>query len=696
MSDRAHLLIEIGTEELPPKSLDRLGESLFRELTGELEGAGLDFDRDAAVWYATPRRLAVSLPGLARQQADRNEERLGPAVAAAFDEDGSPRPAAEGFARSCGVSVSELKRVDTDKGVRLAYSRNIPGALTLELLPEMIQAAAGRLPVARPMRWGERDDAFVRPVHWVVALLDSQVISGALYGCNFDRVSQGHRFHHDGGVSIDHASSYLAALEQARVIADPARRREMIRLGVERAVAEAGGNAVIHDALLSEVANLTEWPVPLLGSFDEEFLEVPAEALISSMESHQKFFSVVDDQQQLMALFVGVANLDSTNPTSVRDGFERVIRPRLADARFFWEKDLKTPLEQHRHGLAQAVYQRDLGSLWDKVERVARMAQLLAPALGVDPEQAKRAARLSKCDLMTEMVGEFPELQGTMGRHYALAQDESQVVAAAIEEHYQPRQAGTALPASPLGQVLALADRIDSLCGIFSAGLKPTGNRDPFALRRAGLGLIRILVEKEIDLDLETLITQALDGVAGQIDSASEHGGEILEFIMDRLRAWYLDQGIGADVFEAVWARRPTRPLDFHRRVQALTDFKALEPAAALAAANKRIGNILKKSTDGGAAVPAVNADGLVEAQEKALFADLTLASEDALPMIQSGQYGPALVRLSDLRPSVDAFFDHVMVMCEDEDLKNNRLALLSKIKSIFDDVADISRLVVS
>lgn len=693
MSARDDLLIEVGTEELPPATLLELGAALAERLGAALAQRGLDWDEPGARWFATPRRLAVLLPGLLKQQPDREEQRLGPAVAAAFDGDGEPTKAARGFARSVGVEVARLTTIDTPRGPRLGYVRRVAGAATAALLPELLSDALKALPVARAMRWGDRAESFVRPVHWIVALLGDAVVPGELLGCAFGADSRGHRFHHPDPVPIARPAAYAQALRAARVLVDPDERRSLIRAEVKRLAAQAGGRARIEGALVDEIVALTEWPVALIGGFDPAFLEVPAEALISTMEHHQKFFPLTDADGALMAHFIAVANLESTAPDVVAAGFERVLRPRLADARFFWQQDLKRPLAELRPTLDQMIYQQQLGSIGDKIERVRRLGAGIADELEVDPGVVDRAALLCKCDLLTEMVGEFPELQGIMGRHYAAAQGEDAAVATAIEEHYLPRFAGDRIAAGPAGRVVALADRIDTLCGIFGAGLKPTGNRDPFALRRAALGLIRTMIEGGIDGDLERWLAAGLEPIEARIPGAAACLAEVFEFVMDRLRAYYAEAGIGGDVFEAVWSRRPTRPLDFHQRVLGLKAFQALDSAQALAAANKRIGNILRKSEDPPA--PEVAPDLLTEPEEAALHRALGEVATSARPLLERRDYAAVLTRLAALGPTVDRFFDAVLVMAEEAAVRRNRLAILAEVKGIFDEVADISKLVV-
>jgi len=684
----AHLLLEVGTEELPPKDLPRLAEAFMKQMVEGLKQAKLEpLD---AVWFATPRRLTVSIEKILRQQPDQQLDRLGPALTAAF-KDGAPTPAALGFAKSCGVELDQLEHRETDKGVRLAYQKSQAGKPTEQLILQLAQQVLSKLPVAKPMRWNDHEFSFVRPVQWIVAMLDDRVIEGHLFGLRTGQQSRGHRFLSEQTVHIEHANRYAERLREAHVLVDMKERQQIIEQKSRQLAQEIGGEAQIRPSLLAEAANLVEWPTPFVGSFDEAFLQVPAEALISSMESHQKCFSMVDSDGQLMPKFVGVANITSRDPAQMVAGFERVIRPRLADAQFFWNNDLRRPLDEHAEGLHKVVFQKQLGSLGDRVKRIERIASGLAAELGIDAEQAKRAARLAKCDLLTEMVFEFPDLQGIAGHRIAAAQNENEAVALALQEQYLPKGAGDQLPQSPIGQTLALADRMDTLAGIFAAGLKPTGSKDPFALRRAALGVIRILVEQGLDLDLNQWLADALHGVSSAIPSAAECHEELMAFVMDRTRAYYADQGIDQDVFDAVWAQRPTRLLDFHQRLLACRDFRALPDAPALAAANKRIGNILRKAIT--PAAEQVDPNLFDHAAENELAESLAEVRAAIMPMMETRDYRSALIKLAELRPSTDQFFDEVLVMAEHPAVRANRLALLSRVKAQFDQIADVSKL---
>ena len=694
MLETADFLVEIGTEELPPKGLNGLASAFFEGVTQGLNQARLDFDRDQARDFFTPRRLTVLIPGLALKQPDVTRKRQGPMISAAFDAQGQATRAALGFARSCGVPLEQLSRVRTDKGERLTFSQQVSGQTATALLLEIVRQSLHNLPIARPMRWGESEQTFVRPVHWVLMMHGDIVIEGELFGLRIGNTSRGHRFHAPDAMILKQPCNYQQQLRKQFVVVDVKERQLAIREQAEVCAAALGGFAVLPTELVEEVANLLEWPVSVTGHFEKEFLQVPPEALVSSMENHQKFFSVVDRDGQLMPHFIAFANLASTDPQKIRDGFSRVIRPRLADARFFWDADRKTGLTAHQSSLKKMVYQEKLGSLWDKCLRVRALAMAIAQELGLDDAAVALAAELAKCDLLTDMVGEFPDLQGVMGRYYALHQGESETVALAIEEHYLPRFAGDSLPSSKLGQVLGIADRIDSLCGIFAAGLKPSGNKDPYALRRAALGLVRILVECELDLDLEHWLVAAFNGLGDQVADVQQSAETVLAFCIERMRAYYMDQGISAEVFEAVWASRPTRLFDFHLRLQACCMFAKMEPAVALAAANKRIANILRKAfEDRGPASLSLDPAMLVEPQELALHQALTRAESDIEPLLASQDYQGALVRLAQLQPAVDAFFDAVMVMVDDVDLRMMRLSLLAAVKGAFDKIGDISLL---
>ncbi|MGM0676835.1 MAG: glycine--tRNA ligase subunit beta [Pseudomonadota bacterium] len=688
MSDTQDLLIEIGTEELPPKALRELRDAFARGVTQGLAEAGLEVGVCQA--YAAPRRLAVWIKDVPPRQADQSMERRGPAVSAAFDAEGQPTRAAQGFAGSCGVPVSELERMETDKGAWLVHRHVEPGRETTELVPGVVESALAALPIPKRMRWGDGDAEFVRPVHWVILLLGDREIPATLLGVSAGRETRGHRFHHPEPLRVPEPAAYADLLaQQGHVLADFDTRRETIRSQVEQAAAELGGRAVLDEALLDEVTALVEWPVAVVGHFESRFLEVPQEALILTMQDNQKYFAVVDGQGRLMPHFITISNVDSREPERVREGNERVIRPRFADAEFFWKQDRQRPLESHLDGLRHVVFQQKLGSLHAKTLRVEQLAGYLAGQIGAPEAEARRAAHLCKCDLQTLMVYEFTELQGTMGRYYAQHDGEAASVARALEDQYLPRHAGDELPGEAVGRVLALADRLDTLVGIFAIGLKPTGAKDPFGLRRAALGVLRILVEAELPLDLEDLLQQAARGY-GDAVPAMEAVPQVLDYVMERLRAYYHDRGIRPEVFDAVLSVRPTRPLDFDRRVRAVETFLGLPEAEPLAAAHKRIHNILRKVE--GDLPEQVDPERLQEDAERALHERLEALWAPVSAHFDVGEYTQGLTELATLREPVDAFFDQVMVMAEDAALRDNRLALLNRLAGLFLRVADLSR----
>ncbi|MGM0925010.1 MAG: glycine--tRNA ligase subunit beta [Pseudomonadota bacterium] len=681
------LLVELGVEELPPNAIDTLSDALAEGLHRGLRDA--DVAHGEVHSYATPRRLAVRIEALADKQPDREVEKRGPALAAAF-KDGQPTKAAEGFARSCGVGVDQLIHLETDKGTWLGYREQQQGESIAALLPAILQKAIDSLPVPKNMRWGTSRVEFSRPVHWLVVLYGNQIIDAEALGLAAGRTTYGHRFHAPETIELAHADDYLASLEQAWVLADREVRRERIREQVlsEAEVQEA--SAVIDEALLVEVSGLVEWPVALTGSFDERFLEVPAECLISSMKANQKYFHLLDDEGRLKPLFITISNIDSSDPSRVIEGNEKVIRPRLADAVFFYDTDRKRSLASRTDELAGVVFQKQLGTLADKAHRTAAVAAFIAGQIGGEASHARRAAELAKCDLVTEMVLEFPELQGTMGRYYASQDGEPTEVAQAMEEQYLPRFASDAIPQSRTGQALALADRLDTLTGIFSIGARPTGTKDPFALRRAAIGVLNILIKGELDLDLREL----LDLAAAQhqeLPYAEKLVDEVLDYMLDRFRAWGHDEGISTEAYLAVRARPVTRPLDFARRLRAVQAFTGREEAAALAAANKRVSNILAKQAD--EVGSAVDASLLQDAAETSLHDAVNSLRNSVTPLLGEARYQEALDALAGLREPVDAFFDQVMVMTDDQDVRSNRLALLADLRGLFLEVADIAQL---
>ncbi len=684
------LLVEIGTEELPPKSLDKLRLAFEKELSKQLSAQRLSFSGSKS--YATPRRLAVIIEQLSETQPDENIELLGPARAAAFDADGNPTQAALGFARKCGVTdVSELTFVETNKGERLAFKENRTGQKTESLLADCIEASLNKLPIAKRMRWGSGRQEFVRPVHWIVLLFGDQVVPVQIMGLTASNQTRGHRFHSSGQLTIDSPASYETQLESAKVVVDINKRQQTIVDQVTKLGAESGGRAVISPGILQEVTSLVEWPVALCGRFDESFLDVPEEALISSMGEHQKYFHLVGESEKLLPLFITVSNIESKDPSKVIDGNQRVIRPRLADAKFFYDKDLRTPLEDHRAKLAKIVFQADLGSLADKSARVGKLGSSLAASCNADTALVNRAAELAKCDLVTDMVQEFDQLQGTMGRYYATANGEPFEVAQAIYEQYLPKQAGGALPTTPTGVCLALAERLDTLTGIFGIKQPPTGSRDPFALRRASLGVLNILVDQKIQLDLTQVIGEAYDNFENLPVPKQELVQQVQGYLIDRFRAWFEDEGTTVEVFRAVRSVEQSSPYEIYRRVQAVLSFAETPAAESLAATNKRVANILAKVDLSN--LPKVDASLFESDTESALAAALTQIQSDTAPALASGDFSAALSSMARLQQPLDAFFESVMVMAEQENLKLNRLALLSEVRHLVLKIADLSEL---
>ena len=689
MTATKDLLIEIGTEELPPKALPELSDAFTRAVVAGLEAAALECGQ--AHSFAAPRRLAVLVSAVPEAQPDRDVERKGPSLKAAYDADGNPTRAAEGFARSCGVAVAELEQQETDKGTWLVYRTTERGQPVSQLVPLMVEQALASLPIPKRMRWGDCDEEFVRPVHWAVIMHGETVIETPVLGVVSSGRTRGHRFHANRDIELQQAGDYATRLKNdGCVIADFDERRRLIHDQVINAAGQHGGVAMVDDELLTEVTALNEWPVAVVGEFESDYLSVPAEALIKTMQDNQKYFPVVDGDGKLMNVFITISNIDSTSPDTVKAGNERVIRPRLADAKFFWEQDRKQPLESHAEALNQVVFQEKLGTLGDKTRRVTMLAQIIAEQLGANVEFAKRAAALSKCDLMTAMVGEFASLQGIMGKRYAEVGGEAEEVALALDEQYMPRGGSDRTPATATGQILAISDKLDTLVGIFAIGQKPTGEKDPYALRRAALGILRTIIERELDLDLRALLAESARLFPDDVDAVAAVDA-VFEFMLERLRAYYADRNIPVDVFDAVYALRPSRPLDFSKRIQAVSAFRLLPEAESLSAANKRVGNILKKTEADTAAV--VNA-GLFEVQEEEnLYNELEALKRKTEPQFEAGDYETALCELSVLRKPIDDFFDNVMVMTDSDRIRNNRIALLNKMHRLFMRAADLSRL---
>ncbi|AUZ56296.1 glycine--tRNA ligase subunit beta [Stenotrophomonas acidaminiphila] len=683
------LLIELGVEELPVKALPGLAQAFFDGVIDGLARRGIAFERDDAKPLSTPRRLAVLLPGVETEQPEQHSEVFGPYLNIALDANGEPTKALQGFAAKAGIDWTALERTTDAKGERFVLRSVTPGAKTATLLPEIVREAIAAMPIPKPMRWGAHEYAFARPVHWLVLLHGNDVVDAELLGLKSDRFSRGHRFMADKQVWLSHPSDYVESLKAACVLVDADARRERIVHEVNAAAAQAGGVARITDDNLEQVVNLVEWPSAVLCSFEREFLAVPQEALIETMEINQKFFPVLDAAGRLTEKFIGIANIESKDVAEVAKGYERVIRPRFSDAKFFFDEDLKQGLAAMGEGLKSVTYQAKLGTVADKVQRVGALAQVIAPQVGADPVQARRAAELAKNDLQSRMVGEFPELQGIAGRHYAVAGGESPAVALAIDEAYQPRFAADDIAASPLGKVLAIAERLDTLAGGFAAGLKPTGNKDPFALRRNALGLARTIIESGFDLDLPALLAAANAGLAGR--GVQADAGELYDFILDRLKGYYADRGVPATHFNAVAELKPASLYDFDRRIDAIGTFAQLPEAEALAAANKRIRNILRKAEGDipGTIDPAL----LREPAESELAEAVVAAIDDTGAALAQKDYVSVLGRLARLRPQVDAFFDGVMVNAEDPALRGNRLALLRTLGDRLGSVAAIEHL---
>lgn len=691
MAATADFLVEIGTEELPPKALKKLMQAFSSGFSDGLDKTGLSHGEIKP--YAAPRRLALLVKDVSTHQQDRETIRRGPALTAAFKEDGCPTPAAQGFARSCGVEVEDLDRMESDKGAWLSFTLKESGRPAVDVLPSLVEAALNKLPVPKRMRWADLDVEFVRPVHWLIMLLGNDVIETELLSVKAGRETFGHRFHHPQALFIGEPKAYAPLLEtEGHVVADFAQRREAVRAQILEAASEAGASAVIDDDLLDEVTSMVEWPRAVAGKFDEAFLEVPAEALISAMKLHQKYFHMVDSSGKLIPGFITIANIDSADLEQVRLGNERVIRPRLADAAFFWKQDKKMKLIERVPRLKEVVFQNKLGSIHDKCQRLGTTAAWVAEKLGVDKALAQQAALLCKTDLLTEMVGEFPDLQGTMGRYYAQLDGEPDAVARALEEHYQPRFAGDGLPQSGLGQVLSIADKIDTVVGIFGIGQTPSGDKDPFGLRRAALGVLRILIEQKLDLDLYSLLAISVESFAGRL-TQKNIAEQVFHFMMERLRTYYEDLGVAPDCFESVLAQTPHSPYDFDLRIHAVNRFVELPEAASLAAANKRISNILVKQANG-IELPEVVDEALFDsAAEAELWPKIVGLSQELEPLFSRKDYVTALTALAALRDSVDEFFDKVMVMVDDEAVRLNRLALLNTLRRQFLHVADLSRL---
>ncbi|EHY8704445.1 glycine--tRNA ligase subunit beta [Vibrio cholerae] len=681
-------LIELGTEELPPKQLRTLAEAFAANFAAELATA--DIAHEGVTWFATPRRLALKVANLAESQPDRVVEKRGPAVNVAFDADGKPTKAAEGWARGNGITVEQAERLVTDKGEWLLFKEQVQGQQTASVVVEMAAKALANLPIAKPMRWGDKETQFIRPVKTLTILFGSELIQGEILGVPSARTLRGHRFMGEAEFTIESAEQYPAILEErGKVIADYATRKAMIIEGSQQAAQQLGGIADLEDALVEEVTSLVEWPVVMTAKFEEKFLKVPAEALVYTMKGDQKYFPVYDASKKLLPNFIFVSNIESKEPRHIVEGNEKVVRPRLADAEFFFNTDRKRPLVDRLPLLENAIFQQQLGTIKDKTDRITELAGYIAEQIGADVEKSKRAGLLAKCDLMTSMVFEFTDTQGVMGMHYARHDGEAEEVAVALNEQYMPRFAGDELPSRGVSAAVAMADKLDTIVGIFGIGQAPKGS-DPFALRRASLGVLRILVEYGYQLDLVDLIAKAKSLFGNRLTNANVEQ-EVIEFMLGRFPTWYQDAGFSIDIIQAVLARNPTKPADFDQRVKAVSHFRALEEAEALAAANKRVGNILAKYD--GELGEEIDLALLQEDAEKALAEAVEIMAEALEPAFATGNYQEALSKLAGLRAPVDAFFDNVMVMADDEALKKNRLTLLNKLRNLFLQIADISLL---
>ena len=681
-----NFLVEIGTEELPPKALKTLATSFADNVEAELNQAGLTFDK--IEWFAAPRRLAVKVLNLATQQPNKEIEKRGPAVSAAFDAEGKPTKAAEGWARGCGISVEQAERIATDKGEWLVHRAKIEGQPTKNLLNDIVANALAKLPIPKPMRWADKTVQFIRPVHTVTMLLGDELIEGEILGVASARTIRGHRFLGEKEFEIQHADQYPQLLrEKGSVVADFNERKAEILAKSQAKATALGGVADIEESLLEEVTSLVEYPNVLAAKFEERFLAVPAEALVYTMKGDQKYFPIYDKDGKLLPHFIFVSNINPEDPTAIIEGNEKVVRPRLTDAEFFFKTDLKQKLVDRLPRLETVLFQQQLGTLKDKTDRIEQLAGEIAKQIGADEAKAKRAGLLSKCDLMTNMVFEFTDTQGVMGMHYARHDGEDEEVAVALNEQYMPRFAGDELPKSLVASAVALADKFDTLTGIFGIGQAPKGSADPFALRRAALGALRIIVEKNLPLDLEDLVKKSA-ALFGDKLTNSNVVADVVDFMLGRFRAWYQDEGIAVDVIQSVLARRPTRPADFDARVRAVSHFRTLDSAEALAAANKRVSNILAKAD---AAIGEINLTACVEPAEKALAEAVLALRTEVQPLIAKGDYTAVLDKLANLRAPVDSFFDNVMVNAEDPALRQNRLAILNTLQGLFLQVADIS-----
>lgn len=691
MALKESLLIEIGTEELPPSRLGNLSLTFMNEICQAFNALGISYGK--AEHFVTPRRICARLSEVSHEQPSRLVQKRGPALASAYDAKGQPTPAALGFARGCGVEVEQLRTHESSQGAWLVFEQEEPGKKLIELLPNIVEQAINKIPAGKKMRWGNSKIEFLRPIHWIMALHGAQVLPIQVFNLTASNTTRGHRFHFPEPFVLSHADNYLDDLKSHKVMANQQERAKIIEEAIHALATENHGHAIIEDALLDQVSGLVEWPVPLYAHFGRAFLDVPQEALISSMQNHQKCFAIKDSHDKLLPTFILISNTDANPPDNIIKGNERVMQARLSDAKFFYDQDRKTPLISRLEGLKNMIFQKRLGSLYDKSQRIAKLAGFIARHMGIPGQLCERAGKLCKADLLTEMVFEFPELQGIMGSYYAKNDGEPHEVALAIKESYLPRFAKDELPQSPVGICVALADRLDTLIGIFGIGQIPTGDKDPFGLRRQALGILRILIENQIPLDLEALCEAARHGYGNLIDA--EIIPQVLTFCFERFRAWYQEQGISVQTLDAVMANRPSEPYDCSRRVLAVNHFQTLKEAQNLSAANKRVRNILQKSglTFSLQNLPQIQTNLLKEEAEKNLAQDLETLKSQTSPLISEGKYQEALVLLAQLQKPVDTFFDKVMVMTDDAQLRTNRIHLLSHLYALFMQIADISKL---
>lgn len=684
------LLLEIGTEELPPASLQDLSDHLAQGMIQGLKKFSIESGNIQT--YATPRRIAVLIHDVQTRQKQQQLEKKGPTWAAAFDQDNKPTKALNGFLKANGLSMDQIERLETEKGIWVIARTKQPGKPTINLLPEIAQTALNDLPIGKGMRWGIGNYTFVRPVHWIVYLLGSEVVNTTLLGIQTGRMTHGHRSHHPAPLCIDNADEYSSRLEnEGKILADFVERRTAIKVQVESLAATLGGRAMLNESLLDEITAMVEWPIAIHGEFDPKFLEIPSEVLITTMMNHQRYFPITDEKGNLLPLFITIANIDSRNPSIVRQGNEKVLRPRLQDAEFFWQQDTRRTLESYRNQLKNVLFQKRLGSLYEKTERLAVLTSLFSEQLGLDAKQGGRAGQLSKCDLVTSMVFEFPHLQGIMGKYYALTSQEPKSIAIAMQEQYLPTHAGGDLPSTPLGQSLSLADKLDTLVGIFAIGRRPSGTKDPFALRRAALGIVRILIEKNLPFDLQEMLERTATILEKKVHEVHAVVPDVFDYIMERLSAYYGEVEIPTDVIESVLAVRPTRLNDIDQRIKAVHRFRSTSEAETIASANKRIRNILKQEND--TSTLCINERLLTEPSEQRLHHMMKEIGLEMQSSLQDKNYAQALNLLSKLKVPVDEFFNETMVMVEDLEIRKNRLALLIGLQQLFLEIADFSRL---